>query len=262
MSQLHLVSSNDLLNVVLDVAIKELVTVSVDIADSAVKAIKVSHCTDCVGTHVNEIEPLTDLHERHLVVLADSVDRVASGTKDGGLDDLAALALVLVAIDAVGDGVLVIKEDAVEGVVDALVDVEKDLLDLSCCLVADDTTAVDLSNNSVAVAGKETTRLCDELCSLRELGQNRVQMLGDVIDGCLRILLAKEATADIKEMHVLSMLETHLKDLESISCSSSMSSRVRAATADVVGDTDDLDVETLCSSKDVFNVLHVGTKLG
>jgi len=114
MQCLHLVSSDDFLNVSLNVTLKELVTVSVDVADSSVESIKVSHGTDSVGAHIDKIEPLPDLHKRHLVVLADSVNRVTSRSKDGRLDSLTSLALFLVSIDTVRHRMLMIKENAVE----------------------------------------------------------------------------------------------------------------------------------------------------
>jgi len=244
------------------VALKDLVAVSVDEVDSALESIEVGHCSNSVRTHVGKEEVFADFQERHVVVLEDDIDRVASRTEDGSFDDLAFLSLLRVrSKESERARMVVVEEDAVEGVVDTLVDVEQHVVDLASSLVLDYATAVDLRHKSVAVAREIASRLCNNQSSSRELCQDRIKVLANVLDSGLRVLLAKETTTNIKEVHLVSVLATHLKHMEGVCSSGSVGCRVGTAAADVVGHTDDLNTKTLACSKDGLHCIGTGSKL-
>jgi len=216
-----------------------------------------SSSSDGVSTHVSEEEPLTYFHERHHNVLAHSINGVTSGAEHCGRHDDT---LVQVREEhSARKRVLVVKVDAVESTVDTIVDVIETAGHLTALL--DNTAAHNVSDESVTSSSKVPARLADEASSSGELSQDREKISSNVVDGRSRIVLSKEATTDVEEVHLEAVTLSHLEDFEGIRSSDSVTLWITTAAADVIADTDDLDLVLSGGLEDAGNVLHESAKL-
>ena len=240
---------------------EEGVAVHVDGVDGAEEAVEVGHGGGGVGAHVGEEEPVADVEEGHGDVLADAVERVAGGPKDGAGDDGAGGELGRAGREeGARERVLVVKEDAVEAVVDAVVDVVEDLDDVAV-VVGDDAAAVDVGDERVGAGGKVAPGLGDEAGAARELREHGEEVHGDVVDGRGRGLVAEEAAADVEERHLEAVLPPEAEDGERVRRGGGVRGRVGAAAAHVVADADDAQAELGGGREETRHAREVRTKL-
>ena len=187
-----------------------------------------------VGAHVAEEEPLADGEEGHGDVLADAVERVAGGPKDGAGDDGAGGELGRAGREeGARERVLVVKEDAVEAVVDAVVDVVEGLEDAAGGVVGEEAAAVDVRDERVGARDKVAPGLGDEARAGRELREHREQVRGDELERRRGLVDALEAAADVEHAHLEAVVLAHRKDGERVARGRRKRRRVRAAAAHV-----------------------------
>jgi hypothetical protein len=234
-----------------------------------------------VSAHVLKVQPVADIHGvASQPLLGNAVDTVARRAPDRVFDRLSAASAVVAlfgrcvarvcervgaVVEAVGtatrgedlrDRVLVVKHDAAEVAVHAVVQVEHVALHVQGG-VLDGAACDDVAGDGESRRGVVTTGLGNDADRRREVGvDSGGEHGGHVVEG-----LGHETAANIQGVRVESEGNGLIKHAASVGNSLEESTRVRCTRANVEGNTSNVEAEIFGQSKKFWSGIHVGAEL-
>lgn len=209
-----------------------------------------------VGTHVLKVEPVANVDGLvEANTLRDAVDAITGGTPDRVFDTLrrrfrgisvsGVIEKVARRAQNLGDGMLVVKHDAAEVSVQAIVDVDhvarggRKSAVHAAVRVLDSAASNDVAGDGEGSRDEVTTGLGDQgnAAVRREvLVKSITKDAGHGLEG----LVATESTTDVKGLHVKAMCSSLLKHIVGIANSLQEGKGIGCARANVERDTDNI----------------------
>lgn len=205
-----------------------------------------------VGTHVFKVEPITNIKLMiEADALSDAVDAITSGAPDGVLDTLVnALGVgigqwgvvesLATSAKDLGNGVLVVKHDAAEVAVEAIIDV-RHVAGLAGGGVHDGTARNDVASNGESSGDVVSAGLCNDVDGGREvLVESLTEDVSHGLEG-----LTTETSTDIKGLQIIPESGGLLEDVSSVLDSLEEGERVRSTGTDMEADADNVQTKIL-----------------
>lgn len=235
---------------------------------SIVEAVELCGGALGVSTHILEVQPVADVN--NLVeanTLGDAVNSVAGRTPNRILDTLigragSSIGIVVEGLSCgaedVRDRMLVVKHDAREVAVDAVVDVDHVTFAVKS-RVFNGAASDDVAGNGEGRSDIVASRLGNDVnvgAGGEELIEGSVEDTGHLFKG-----VTGEATADIKSAHVEPVGAGLLEDSVRIAYGGVEGHRVRCTGTDVEANADNGEAELLGKSEKALSGIHGSTKL-
>lgn len=218
-----------------------------------------------VGAKVGNVDPIANVHLGELLTLQDAVEGVAGGA----VDSRDVRRGLLIGLDEVELGVGVVEDDAVEGVVEAVVDIVLILL-LTGVAKGDAALGVDVDGEHVAGGGEVAAGLGDDGGAVEVLLEEGADVSADLLEAeLLRLAIlvglgvgAGPAAAEVEKLHLEAQGSAVVKDSAGVHDGAHVRVGVVVAGADVEGDADDLYAKLLSALEHRGGVGHRSAKLG
>lgn len=230
---------------------------------ASAKSVELRGGGDGVSAHVLKVHPVASLHQRQDSLGRNQVNAVAGRAPDRGNSHMVVIVDIsrLVGVNAVteedlGLADLVVKHDAVEGSVHAIVDVvhvRRSLVELSCngCggkdIGGDSTASNHLGGEGEGRSDKVAAGLGNDTdIGSKERVDSGSQDACDLLKGDAFSDMGRgESTTDIQELEVESIVASLVKDAASADNSLSKGIGIKASTADVERDSNDIQLQFL-----------------
>jgi len=213
-----------------------------------------------VGTHVLEIEPISNLEFWEIDIFSDAVHRVACWSKNG------ALVLCGLVLGSRGKhqsfGVVVVEHHTVEGLVDSIITVVQKVL-LTSRIVVHCSLSEDIDGQSVRGGDEISSRFGNDFYFLREeVVQNWSNSVGNDSKVNLLGVVSWPSSTKIQDRKIESNFFSLLEN--SVSASDGRDKRIRAhaSTSDVERNSYNVEVEFLGEDQEVSGNVQWGSEFG
>lgn len=212
-----------------------------------------------VSSHVLEVEPVSNVQFGEIKILSNAIHRVASRAEDGAL---VLGGLIFSRSKNKWRRVVVIEEDAVEALVDSIVDIVEELV-ISRDGINNRSLGVNVDGQSVRFVNKESSGLANDFDFLgEELIDDRSDSVSDNSEVDSLGVRSGPSTSKIEHGEVVSNFLGFLED--SVSASNSGNERVgrHASRTDVEGNSTDIEVKFLSEEKKLSGLVEGSSELG
>lgn len=212
-----------------------------------------------VSSHILEVKPVSNMQFRKSEILSNAIHRVASRSENGAL---VLGSLIFGRRKNERSRIVVIEEDAVEALVDSIVDVVEELV-ISGDGIDDRSLSVNVDGQSVRFVNEESSGFSDDFDFLgEELIDDGSNGVGDNSEVDSLGVRSGPSPSKIEQGEVVSDFFGFFED--SVSASNGGDERVsrHASRTNVEGNSNDVEVEFLSEDKELSGLVKRSSKLG